>query len=624
MIKKNENGQVLIIGIIMVLIMLLAVFVFFDIHNIIRAKIKVETAEQSAALAAARWQGESLNLIGELNLLIACETVLLDNNISTPGDLQNNKQKAEARILSINELQSRVSFLGPLLALNAAQQAAKNNGISTKANSYSATEDFLVYIKSVEDNPKYSPFYNVNNFIWRQPYIGTLKSIVDFGIVIRPNARIAGIENVTPSFLVDTNLYDAILGADQGLNTWCQINLRSLVKQNDNFFTGRWFSPSFDYINFPQQSEIYTLEVHKRNAQVSSEDYDRLLELTKKSDMDSLDNTVSVDPDKISRDICRFYVFNDSWFPTSSAYSGPDLSGNSVWRRGFFLRGDLKDNFVHGGAVAYAEAYQDVSSLVDFKAGKPKNDKFDTLVRKKNIITTRVGSNYGEHNNNKGGSVAKAFSNTYNPTLIPIVSPAFSEVALIPSTMNRIRVFSMSWPLVEKFIAWLQGVEDIYDTNLTPPVGTENMLKALQILGTPEFRKKGFNNDFLGIDSMDLLKLFDDDYKYPQSSKGAGWLQQACIRVDSNPPPEAKEGILYYYDKKKADELNANLDAKDITYIVPEAGDTYIYNGAKYLIRRTNGKLLTNETDPIRGCDAIYWGNGPGIDHGSNSGPAEL
>ena len=144
----NASGQVLIVGLIIVLILLLTIFIFFDIHNIIRAKIKVETAEQAAALAGARWQGESLNLIGELNLLIANEAILNSSAVQTPAGIVEIRNRMSAGVKAINELQTRVAFMGPLIGLSAAQQAAKNNGISAKNSGY----DIDLYRFSIENN----------------------------------------------------------------------------------------------------------------------------------------------------------------------------------------------------------------------------------------------------------------------------------------------------------------------------------------------------------------------------------------------------------------------------------------------------------------------------------------
>ena len=51
--NQKENGQVLLIGVVMIVILLVAAFILADVHNTIRSKLKVETAQQAAALAAA-------------------------------------------------------------------------------------------------------------------------------------------------------------------------------------------------------------------------------------------------------------------------------------------------------------------------------------------------------------------------------------------------------------------------------------------------------------------------------------------------------------------------------------------------------------------------------------------
>ena len=134
---RRESGQVLLTGIIMMLILLLAILLMFDIHSVVRAKYKTETANQSAALAAADWQKESLNLIGEINLIKASETMLESDDhwpatqtASGQTAAQIRLQKLTERIGLLTEMQSRVAFLGPLIGFAAAQQAAKRNGMS--------------------------------------------------------------------------------------------------------------------------------------------------------------------------------------------------------------------------------------------------------------------------------------------------------------------------------------------------------------------------------------------------------------------------------------------------------------------------------------------------------------
>jgi len=57
---------------IMALLILAVVIVWvFDVHTVLHIKARTQNAGDAAALAAARWQGVSLNLIGDLNILQA-------------------------------------------------------------------------------------------------------------------------------------------------------------------------------------------------------------------------------------------------------------------------------------------------------------------------------------------------------------------------------------------------------------------------------------------------------------------------------------------------------------------------------------------------------------------------
>jgi hypothetical protein len=84
-----------------------------DLHRIIQRKNQTQNAGDAAALAAARWQGATLNLVGELNLMHALALAS-----GTP-----------AAVDAITNMQARLCFSGPMTALFAAQVAAKNNRI---------------------------------------------------------------------------------------------------------------------------------------------------------------------------------------------------------------------------------------------------------------------------------------------------------------------------------------------------------------------------------------------------------------------------------------------------------------------------------------------------------------
>ena len=208
--RKKKSGQVLFLGLIMLLVLFFAIFLFFDIHNVIRGKIKLDTAEQAAALTAATWQAKSLNLIGELNLLVAAESVWSNPAIEIPEnvrlDAEKEKEEAQkngstlnytvaeqnARVLALNEMQSRITFIGPLIALASAQQAAIHNGINTitessksekdknKKDTLNLADDFREYFNRLDDPNNI--YYSSNNVIikgykWLEPYKALLKEI---------------------------------------------------------------------------------------------------------------------------------------------------------------------------------------------------------------------------------------------------------------------------------------------------------------------------------------------------------------------------------------------------------------------------------------------------------------
>ena len=451
------------------------------------------------------------------------------------------------------------------------------------------------------------------------------------GVAVRPSGNANGIENVNPRFLADPTFYDAVLNARFGGTVWCHYYLRLLVKKPDDYFIGKsWYMPDFVDIkrHFIKQSEIYSLYVKLDEASEYNSYYDKFVHLLNRPGINLLPDRED-NSDTITQDVCRFFVYDERYFPNRSSYNGPDLGANSMWRQGAWLRRDLSPNIVFGGAIAYAEGVANMGVVYKFKAPETRKNKFTRLADKEHDTSVTIGGDYG--------NVAKVFSSKYLPIEVPIVAPVFDQVSLIPSTMHSVRPFSMSIPLVELFIKYLAEYDiDIHNPNPNPPAGTEYMLQALQIMTDPDFRRRGYNVDFPGLEYIDLKLLFGDSYKYPNNKNGAGWLQQACVRYMAKPPPEAlKSKNLYYYDAQTAETLNAELRKKydeavknNIQgvvleqYMVPENNETWIFSGEQYLVLR-NGKILDNENDPIAGCGAWY-GSGGGSNYGVNTGPSHL
>ena len=109
---KSRSGQVVLILAFILVGLVLLFLMCSDIFLSIRNKNRIQNAGDAAALMAARWQGITLNLLGELNLLhlaAACETNL----------------EAMAGIVA---LQERLAITGPMVGFWAANETAKRNG----------------------------------------------------------------------------------------------------------------------------------------------------------------------------------------------------------------------------------------------------------------------------------------------------------------------------------------------------------------------------------------------------------------------------------------------------------------------------------------------------------------
>ncbi len=104
---------------IMALVILLVIALWnFDLHKTFRIKGITQNGGDAAAVMAARWQGLSLNLIGDLNLMKAMALGSGETMTAT----------------AIDNMQARLCYTGPMVALHASQQAAKNNGIFPNAD----------------------------------------------------------------------------------------------------------------------------------------------------------------------------------------------------------------------------------------------------------------------------------------------------------------------------------------------------------------------------------------------------------------------------------------------------------------------------------------------------------
>lgn len=184
------------IFLLMVLLILsFAIIWNFDLNNVIHLKMRSQNAADASALAAARWQGITLNLIGDLNIM---QAVALSS-----GNSDDAQQIAET--------QARLCYAGPLIGLIAAQQTAKNNGIYVNA---AFSERLTAHANSVLSD------YNA---VFAEPYAncwneyGTmLMNIAGAGIAAGPDNACLYTAYSGGHTLLDMDFYNAVAG-----QVWC-------------------------------------------------------------------------------------------------------------------------------------------------------------------------------------------------------------------------------------------------------------------------------------------------------------------------------------------------------------------------------------------------------------------
>ena len=123
--RARKSGQIVLVLAFMLLGLLLLALVGVDAFLASHRKNRLQNAGDAAALAAARWQGITLNALGALNLAKI-------DTLCKVGDPSYNPVGWDAATNiceRLTALQERIAFAGPIMGLYAAQRAAQKNGV---------------------------------------------------------------------------------------------------------------------------------------------------------------------------------------------------------------------------------------------------------------------------------------------------------------------------------------------------------------------------------------------------------------------------------------------------------------------------------------------------------------
>ncbi len=556
--RCEESGQALILSIVALVVLLVASLLIFDLQSIIRGKIKTQSASDSAALAACEWQVNTLNLLGELNIVKACTVLVSD--IAPFGDDSPEGLQESADILT--EMQARIAFVGPVIGFGAAQQAAKNNGISVNGYYTNVVNRHTERLRTdlSTDNPGdpmddyYQDEYyfdipkRIGGYQWRRPYLEMLVAANSgqAGIAAAPNVEYAGLPLVDPPWLMDLSLYFAISS-----EYWCHPTLRYLLKSFD--FNGKWWDVNIvsDSGTFPYESEYFPVLVDfssagdqdtLETARPFIEDLadDRGLTLS-----DEYDRGDPEDTDGINSPLP--YV---SWCVYESSWSDPASSPDPIWLDDEYLRSGLRQEYAYGGAVCKMTVEKD-PAVISSAYTVRKNYEGDFITREGGLeaVIPVGGDDSGLRKKyletSTSTSLAKPLGflessgTRYPPYTSGMVLPVFDKARLIPIAMqdpgDLYDPFNEMSEELYQFLQWLSDVDDIDNPGSLPPGALGPwFLSCLQKLNSETWRSRGYNRNYV-YQPPGYTQPYD-----PGTGQGAGWLQMGYrYQYDVNDNPIA-------------------------------------------------------------------------------------
>lgn len=417
--RPGRSGQA-VVFVLMALVVLAVAFLWnVDLHMLVTGKTKAQNAGDAAALAAARWQGNTLNLVGELNVMHVVALDALD----------------DFTIDAITNMQARLCFTGPLTGLAAAQVAARKNGAKER-------DEFTRLMKEhAEEVLKYAnPVGGAILFpepypgAWRE-YHDALLDIAKDGIVAAPdNAEFFG-DVTSGHILLDKGFYDAVAGRD-----WCWFYLNYATGSGDSTrtildeFTDYTFFGPIPPPNPPhyRNSEIFGVGLdirHYRLGQTGG-----LEEVIRAAVEQQAGGTAAV-----ATLSTNAFAIADNWYVYDQGDWEDYWPGMTYGDEDFLpLAGSVRDEYNYTGADAVTRLYFDVKML-----SSPETKGADGEVEEdvKEIVWTAAAKPFGYIEDPNGGDKIR-------PNAYRLVLPSFQDVRLIPidaASMGGDGSFDIKW-----------------------------------------------------------------------------------------------------------------------------------------------------------------------------------
>jgi len=405
---SRRSGQVMIFFIMILVILVFVVLWNFDLHKLLYVKSVSQNAGDASSLMGARWQGLSLNLVGDLNIMQAIALSSGDTNT----------------VEAIGNIQARLCFVGPMVGFHAAQQAAKNNGIFVNE----AFSDYMHGHADVVRND-YTAIGPDGNMLFPEPYPGAWSEYADILDFVASEGIAAGPDNMilyTDAFgahpLHRIGFYEAIAGQN-----WCWFfnNEPSLLEDYENFFPCWWPPLPAPPVAMQMNSEIFSLGLTRHFATLSSFTTN-IAELNLLAGEREFSDSIGTNAMEME---AAWYCYD------SDRWTNWTIMSDAQYHA-FPLAGELKEEYDYVGADAVVRVEATTGRLTPGARGASVSNT---------IIWTSAAKPFGH----LGG--------TRRPDHYGIVLPSFRDVRLIP-------IDASSAPSGGGYnMAWREHIEDHLD-----------------------------------------------------------------------------------------------------------------------------------------------------------------
>lgn len=385
------------------LLMVLVIMVFavlwnVDLHKILHLKSRVQNAGDSAALMAARWQGITLNVIGDLNIMQA--VAISDDDAFA--------------LSAITNIQARLCYVGPMIGLEASQQAAKNNGMYRNEDFDTLMTRHATAVR--DDYPHQTD--SSGEMLFPEPYEGCwaeysamLQTVANNGVAAGPDNASFYSDGIGGHTLLDTSFYDAVAG-----QYWCWFyhGNYALLEDYTSFRSWPPLPPIGNrvYMN----SEIYGLSLETQETSLSSLASDPDSFFVFLNEISDERGTGYISTNSMATNASWYCYNSDSWDSwTVMNTEAPDY---------FPLTGSLKEQYNYMGCDTVCRVAAPGMTLLTPDQDAPT------------VKWSAAAKPFGSLNDNE------------RPNAYSLVLPAFYQVAMIPvdaSSLSGGGSYNIEW-----------------------------------------------------------------------------------------------------------------------------------------------------------------------------------